>query len=915
MRQRHQRDDRGVSMVEVLVAMVLMSAVAATAVSSVMWANRTTTTQTRNADLWADIQDASTHLVRDVNDASAITVATANELTSLVMRDDKCQQRAWVADPTAQRLTVTTTFYEQSECTGPTTVKVDRIIGNNAIGTNTLGTNPTRYLAPTTFSFYDSLANSPLADPVEVDRVTRVGWTLLAAADEDYREQELTSGAAFTGRGEVATGEGPIATAAKPRLCLSLRGPVDPGCGPVPAAATGKVEGVHSPVLQWTDTTPTLTQGWSVYRIANPEGTADGDAGRTTWTQAGFIVNPAQTWFVDATLEPGHTAQYVVVAVVPSGVGPTSNQVITGKRPASTLTRANGAATSIAVDWDKVTGATGYDVFRDGVLARSVSMGTTLAWIDQPGEPGWAGSGYGHTHYYRVVPVNRWENRITSSGDDARLPLGSLLSDPFPGGDRQASPQTAASGDFTAPAAPTLAATPNSDWSNTVARTFAPWTGAGPSAGRDRGWVTQTHASAAGWSDLWAEAPGASAAQVQGSITAGAYRYYQALACNDSGCGPYSGEAVALQRPPTPSCTAGAINTRSVTVTTNPPAMESPYTAFDVDHIGGAGAPTNLDPLGGASRGVDQLRHNTTQTFNTRTQNASPANGGWSDPSGGCAAPTPELKVWMTGISASTRTVNATAANEWGTSQNITLEGVRTDAGLSSSWDPLGDGTAFTVTARNSDGYNDVAAQAGIATATVATPGRPTCQVAVNDSISPGGITISGGTQVKLGSGGAVRSGPEYFGSLGSGTYTGYARNTNSDGYTPNDKYSSWDPCGSVTIKPASQPAPQSNATCWAGRGAATATLDADSLLEWNTSLYLVDVRTNGGYYSGMGSLADSAEWSAAPNVFVTDEYGRTRWNGWCQSDRSIDVYDRYGKYAEYIWSRADYWDSYWWAY
>ena len=100
----------------------------------------------------------------------------------------------------------------------------------------------------------------------------------------------------------------------------------------------------------------------------------------------------------------------------------------------------------------------------------------------------------------------------------------------------------------------------------------------------------------------------------------------------------------------------------------------------------------------------------------------------------------------MTGISASTRTVNATAANGWGTSQNITLEGVRTDAGLSSSWDPLGDGTGYTVTARNSDGYNDVAAQAGIATATVATPGRPatpTCSYASTDTNAPGGYVIT----------------------------------------------------------------------------------------------------------------------------------------------------------------------------
>ena len=137
----------------------------------------------------------------------------------------------------------------------------------------------------------------------------------------------------------------------------------------------------------------------------------------------------------------------------------------------------------------------------------------------------------------------------------------------------------------------------------------------------------------------------------------------------------------------------------------------------------------------------------------------------------------------MTGISASTRRVDASAANEWGTSQSITLEGVRTDAGLSSSWDPLGDGTAFTVTARNSDGYNDVAAQAGIATATVATPGRsatPTCSYASTDTNAPGGYVINPVTRGVY-STGSDRS----ISGLGAGTYYGWAY---TDGYAPNNK-------------------------------------------------------------------------------------------------------------------------------
>lgn len=832
---RNDRTDRGATLVELLVVMIIMGVLSALVVSAVTWSTRITTSQTRDGDLWADVQDASTQLVRDVNDASKIALATDSELTALVVRDDKCEERAWFGDAAAQRLTVTTKFYDQLDCSGPFGTKVTRFIGNNAVGTNLVGTNPTMYTQAATFRYYDTLADSPISQPVEVDRITRVEWTLTAKADEGYRVQKYTSGAAFTGRGAVKSGSGTIANAARPSLCLTLRvSPATSACGGVRVAAAvaaigTKFDGVSAPILEWTDTsTPGLTQGWTVYRIANPEGTTAGTG--STWVQAtnGYIADPSHTYYVDPDLQPGFTAQYVVVAIIPSGVGPTSAQVVAGRRPAAvTVTAGGGLTTGVAADriqvtWTAAVGATGYDVFRDGKLADSVRDGATTSWTDKFGadtaalEDLWPAmaaspvdtstSGFGHSHVYVVVPTNRWENRLTRSSDDGRLTTGSSSSTSYPGGARLFSASSAAAGAFTAPVAPANSATPNIDWSNTVTRSYSSWVGAGPaaksSASRDRGFVTESHLTSVGFTALWPE--DAAAARGDAGRPKGSWTYYQSQVCNEAGCGPFSGPTQALQRPAAPSCTTASATTRSMWVNTAPvPMTDNAYTAYDVN--GGSGNPTNTDALTVTSRVIDQLTHSTPDTFTASAQNGSPANSGWSDASAACTGVTLRLGVAITAQSSNTRTVSASMSTENGSSSSLTLENVRTDYNVgSASWDPLYDGEPYTITARNSDGYNNVVQQNPISTDTVATPGRPatpTCSYASKDLIAPGSYTLDAVNR------GVYSTGSDRSASgLGTGTYRPWvysAGTTNSDGYAPNDKPgpdSYTDSCASVTV-------------------------------------------------------------------------------------------------------------------
>lgn len=831
MRQRQvpaARSEAGVTLVELLVVMAILGVLSAIVVSSIMWATRTTTSQSRNSVLWSRMQDATTQLVRDVNDASAITVATPNTMTTRVVRDNLCQERAWVADSATMRLSVTTTFYAQAECTGPSTSSTTRFIGNNTVGTNDVGTNPTRLLANPdgkTFTFYNESSDTPLTGEVDPDRVRRVEWTLLAEAGEGYRDQTLTSGASFIGQGSVDSGNGQVAVSVAPTLCLALRtgtgkcpAVVAPNVGAPPALTTGKIEGVDAPVLQWVDNSTTKALSWTVYRVANADG-----APTTTWKQVGFIPDPARTYWADTTgysndpLKAGYTAQYIVRATTAAGFGPTSTQVKTGLRPPVSAVTATGSATSIAVSWARTTGATGYDVYRDGLLAKRITEGDTLTWTDGPGQSGWTGTGYGHSHVYQVAATNAWEAHLTSGIDFGttidedinRLALGAGASATYTGAGRILTPANdLAAGAFTAPDAPDISTlTANTDWSNTLTRALTPWIGSGPTAkagvSRDRAWEVRTHATAAGWADLWTasgEVPGPTVSKVHAGIPAGTWAFYQARTCNAIGCSPYSSETSILQRPPTPSCTTSGATTRSMGVTVNPAAMpDSTYLAYDVDVVSAPGEPTNTDATASSARVVDQLTHSTTDTFTASSQNGSPANGGWSDQSPACAGTTAVLGVSITDVWSTTRTMNATMAVVNGSASSFTLESVRTDNNVTTdSWDPLQDGSAFTLTARNTDGYNNVATQLGVNTQPLATPGPPVCSASLTDGSAPGSIYVSGGDQVKLGSGGTAYASPRSYGGLGAGTYVAYARNINSDGY--NAHGSSWDSCGGLTV-------------------------------------------------------------------------------------------------------------------
>jgi prepilin-type N-terminal cleavage/methylation domain-containing protein len=797
--------DAGFTLIELLVSMVIVGILGGIAAASILNARTSTGDAVERSAEWNSMVTASTMLRQDVTDAWVIRSAKADEFIALIRRADpesgttRCAVRDWKVDGAAGTLTLTSTVFQNADCTGDADaprvwVTIPRVDG-----------------AQTAFSYYlrDTGREIPIATMTggavqDGHDVGLVAWkwnTQPYAEETQAAADELSFSAKQMAR---ADGSDPAnrstAIQAQPSILTVSTVP----------------EGRAQPQLTWTSPTPTVVASWVIDRFAAREG----DQAASDVKQDQFWVqDPTELAYTDNSLPAGWTARYTVHAALKNAsawnVGPESNAVVTGPRPATvTNVVATGAPTSIAITWDPQVGSTGYDVFRDGVLVGWTTGNASTTFTDGPSVgQGWTGSGYGHAHNYQVVATNRWENLLTTGDQGKNLaPSPSeTTTKTYTGAVRLVSADTAASGAFTAPVPPTLVVTPTTSWGMTVAWTPAGWTGSGPTTkdgvSRDRGWTVATNGSNtaspnASWTPEWSGTENAAGttsrlvSYTQGTV-AGQYRTYTAATCNAIGCSTASAAATALQRPPTPTCTAVATSTRGATVTVARPAIVSAYVASQVTggvQAAGASSITGTGTAAGTAFAVDGLAHSSSQTFTASSQNGSPAGGGWSD-TATCSTTTPVLAVAISGVTSTTRSVSATATATNGTAQTIGLSGKATIAGLVGSWDPLSQATGYTVTATNTDNVNTVSASAPVTTATLTRPAMPACSVTISGPAGSAILTVSGGDQVKVGSGGTTYASPHSYGGLVGGTYTGWARNVNADGF--NQSLSSWTNCGS----------------------------------------------------------------------------------------------------------------------
>ena len=261
-----RRRDSGLTTIELLVAMIIGVVLAGIIGALVITSTRSSTvTEARHA-IQNELNTASTQIVRDITDGSRIRKAEASALAVDVVRDGKCQTRDWKVDE--DTLTVTTTFYDGTNCTGGSTERTQDMVTHLAE-------------VDEVFAYFSTMSGeNAISAPADPLQVGRVGWKLAATPDHPDSIAagtvlRLESGAAFSPKGSSTDGTGAVQDAKAPVLRV--------------ATADAGVEGIDKPVLAWTDLTPELTSGWAVFRIANPDGTTDSDPARTTWAQLAFI--------------------------------------------------------------------------------------------------------------------------------------------------------------------------------------------------------------------------------------------------------------------------------------------------------------------------------------------------------------------------------------------------------------------------------------------------------------------------------------------------------------------------------------------------------------------------------------------------------------------------------------------------
>ena len=721
--------DRGYTLAEILVAMVISTVVIAVGVSLLASTFRVSAqTQTR-AELWGQMSNTSVSLIRDVNDSTRVVTAEPERLAIQVVRDGRCVQREWAVD--GDRLLSKTTFYDAATCTGGSTEDLDgEVIQGGLTGM--------------TFSYFSQASlSSALPTPVDASQVSRIGWVITGTPRPSTAVLRLESSASVMGRGTATDGGGAEQDAVAADLSIVTHETAVPG--------------VHAPVLRWTDRSPELSQGWSVYRTSYPDGA---DAASSGWEQVAYLATstpaPGTMTWTDTSLPKGHTALYVVRATTSEGYGPSSNQVASGLRPVAPTLTTTGSQGSISLTWTaSVVGATGYDVYRsEGGTAESAPV-LYKRWSEIKSSATRTGTGAaarwtwtdsltpGQARTYSLVAVNRWERVATTTTQMGELPTGEALAKQYSGTTQTS--RTAAraasttSGAFTAPAQPNgpvlalSSATSATDYSSRVTWAPATWTGGGPVTAtdgqghRDRGWTSQRRTTG-GYTAVWTtEVPRGTATKVDFSTAPDMTYGYQIRTVNGAGASVWSAEKRILQRPAVPAAPAVALTgltTRQATVT----AATSPSaTSWAVEMTTGAGS--------SAMRGVratasdrrlhyNELAHSSDHVFRTRSTNVAPvgtAGGGTSAWGATGSVRTDPLRVSIVDGWSDTRRIDltlGTTGGAGGDSARIEVtrsgaapgEGIGTKAGPGRHrWDPLQHGTGYQAWASNTDGYNSVA--------------------------------------------------------------------------------------------------------------------------------------------------------------------------------------------------------------
>jgi len=266
------------------------------------------------------------------------------------------------------------------------------------------------YVSPTTLKSWPSTSPTGVTATATSNSVT-ISWNSVLNADEYYIYRSSSSGwdkigssftTSYTDTGLSANttytynvaahnngGEGPSSASVTVTTTLAT-----------PTVTVGTVTS-NSVTISWTSVTGAT--GYNVYRSLTSSGTYDPVSVATPTTTT--------TTYTDSGRLTGTTYYYKVAAKVGSVTGPQSTAVSATTTPDSTLGIPTGLITttttssSITLNWDLVSGAAGYNVYRSSTLSGPYDLvgtttpTTTTTYTD-------TGRSAGTIYYYKVAATN-----------------------------------------------------------------------------------------------------------------------------------------------------------------------------------------------------------------------------------------------------------------------------------------------------------------------------------------------------------------------------------------------------------------------------------------------------------------------------------------------------------------------------
>ena len=371
------RDDRGVGLVEVLVALGLIAVVGVIVTSVIMNSNKVSKRTIASTTSQATLIDALSRVTRDVATANPIITAKANTLSVQTLRDGTCLRTEYTVEQTGSAYNLVSRVWtaagncpaakvDMAGTPQKTTVVPGLIKEGGAAITNLADL--------VTFTYYDDTnkAITLSTDGVEdTSKIKRVGVALSAKVND--RPEGVT-----------------LKTSMAPRSGLDPDGnPLALDEPPAPPTNTATI----------TACQPQATVSWSAV------------AGATSYIilrDGSTVANPsasAGTTYIDSPLQFGRTYQWQVFSQSAAGISAAPIPATATRCPAAPVLKGNVIDNNgdqywndNGLNWNKPSGTTSFILYKDGTPI-GPSPATAVSLIDP--NVAWSSN-----HRYTVRAVN-----------------------------------------------------------------------------------------------------------------------------------------------------------------------------------------------------------------------------------------------------------------------------------------------------------------------------------------------------------------------------------------------------------------------------------------------------------------------------------------------------------------------------